>query len=1098
MNSSGATVHWHYCSLAGKKDTRIFDDTYDDRDEGVEADYNNLKTIISVSPIPFTRIHKDHPKEQIIREVNSAVQTRKMAKQNEVGLISFINKQRRTNHKDFQNCFSACFLSQMEPKKVISCLCIVYGFHCLPNRCESAFLYGTITEEVYVSQPPGFVDPEFRDRVNKVKKALYNLHQAPKAWYETLSTYLLDNGFKRGIIDKTLFIKQIKDNILLVQVYVDGIFFGSTKRSLTSTPMETHKPLSKDAARKDVDVDLYSDYAGASLDKKSTIGGCHFLGSRLMSWQCKKQTIVANSTTEVEYIATSNYCGQVLWLQDQLLDYGYNFMHTKIHVDNESAICVVKNHVYHLKTKHIEIRHHFIRKSLKLKGYLINDGYADLVQHADKKELAIPRQTTTVGESSSIPSTSNLKCRNRRRSNQPFSLEESPLDTMADQRTMAELLRTSTEVNQQTSAVTTAMTAILKQFQATPPLAFVKAIEEICVTCSGAHPYYQGLAADGNTFIEFRDNIQGYVSAAAVNYNQDPETRKQRKKMRWKSTCFVRDLQGNDLLTRNHGSDLYTISLQDSTSSTPIYHMAKATPTQEWLWHQKISHLNFDYINLLSKKDIVIGLPKLKGTEFLNKTLNAFFKEEGIEHQTSTARTPKQNGVVERRNRSNPSTNIPSTSAPSTHTNVHAEENNNDQAKEGERLEDDKFTNPFYAPAQEEAELSSHNIGNSNVPTFIQPQALTVSTAEPKNIKEAMADSTWIEVMQEELYQFDRLQVWELVDKPYGKMVIKLKWLWKNKKDEDQTVILNKARLVAKGCAQEEGIDFEESFAPVARLEAVYVAQPDGFVEPGHPEKVYRLRKALYGLKQAPRAKYTLEILHKHGMDKGQSIGTPMATKPKLDADLSGNLVDQTKYHSNIRSLMYLTSSRPDIVQANCTAMSSAEAEYMALSASCAQVMWMRTQLQDYGFNYNKIPLYCIFQSAIAISYNPVQHSRTKHIHTRYHFIKKQVENGIIELYFVRTEYQLADMFTKALPEDRFKYLVRHIGIRCLTPAELEDLISQLIALKLWSANISVMIYSYRGRHARVSIPDSLSLSCCLREFEKGARLPKTDGFGIR
>ncbi|GJY16986.1 putative ribonuclease H-like domain-containing protein [Tanacetum coccineum] len=117
--------------------------------------------------------------------------------------------------------------------------------------------------------------------------------------------------------------------------------------------------------------------------------------------------------------------------------------------------------------------------------------------------------------------------------------------------------------------------------------------------------------------------------------------------------------------------------------------------------------------------------------------------------------------------------------------------------------------------------------------------------------------------------------------------------------------------------------------------------------------------------------------------------------------------------------------------------MSSAEAEYVALSASCAQVMWM-TQLQDYGFNYNKIPLYCDSQSAIAISCNPVQHSRTKHIHTRYHFIKEQVENGIIELYFVRTEYQLADMFTKALPEDRFKYLVRRIGMRCLTPAELE------------------------------------------------------------
>nr|GEW57018.1 copia protein [Tanacetum cinerariifolium] len=246
-----------------------------------------------------------------------------------------------------------------------------------------------------------------------------------------------------------------------------------------------------------------------------------------------------------------------------------------------------------------------------------------------------------------------------------------------------------------------------------------------------------------------------------------------------------------------------------------------------------------------------------------------------------------------------------------------------------------------------------------------------------------------------------------------------------------------------------------------------------------------------------------------------------MAIKPKLNADLSGKLVDQTDCRSKIRSLMYMISSRPDIVQAvcfcaryqsrptekhlkevkrifrylrgtvnigiwypkgssfeltafsdvdhagcidsrkstfrgilflgdklvswmskkqNCTAMSSVEAEYVVLSASCAQVMWMRTQLQDYGFNYNKIPLYYDSQSAIEISCNPVHHSHTKHIHTRYHFMKEQVENGIIELYFFRTEYQLADMFTKALPEGRFKYLVRRIGMRCLTPAELKVL----------------------------------------------------------
>nr|GEW03140.1 retrovirus-related Pol polyprotein from transposon TNT 1-94 [Tanacetum cinerariifolium] len=115
----------------------------------------------------------------------------------------------------------------------------------------------------------------------------------------------------------------------------------------------------------------------------------------------------------------------------------------------------------------------------------------------------------------------------------------------------------------------------------------------------------------------------------------------------------------------------------------------------------------------------------------------------------------------------------------------------------------------------------------------------------------------------------------------------------------------------------------------------------------------------------------------------------------------------------------------------DCTAISTAEAECVALSASCAQVIWMRTQLKDYGFDYNKIPLYRDSQSAITISYNPMQYSRTKHINVRYHFIKEQVECGIIDLYFVPTKYQLADMFTKALSQDRLKYLVRRLDMRC-------------------------------------------------------------------
>nr|GFA38412.1 retrovirus-related Pol polyprotein from transposon TNT 1-94 [Tanacetum cinerariifolium] len=131
----------------------------------------------------------------------------------------------------------------------------------------------------------------------------------------------------------------------------------------------------------------------------------------------------------------------------------------------------------------------------------------------------------------------------------------------------------------------------------------------------------------------------------------------------------------------------------------------------------------------------------------------------------------------------------------------------------------------------------------------------------------------------------------------------------------------------------------------------------------------------------------------------------------------------------------------------DCTSMSFAEAEYVSLSSCYPQVLWMRTQLTDYGFHFDNIPMYCDSKAAIAISCNPVQHSRTKHIDVRYHFIKEKVEKGIVELFFVGTEYQLADLFTKSLPEERFKYLVIRLGMRCLTPVELEALANDLLDL---------------------------------------------------
>nr|GEX67257.1 Gag-Pol polyprotein [Tanacetum cinerariifolium] len=239
------------------------------------------------------------------------------------------------------------------------------------------------------------------------------------------------------------------------------------------------------------------------------------------------------------------------------------------------------------------------------------------------------------------------------------------------------------------------------------------------------------------------------------------------------------------------------------------------------------------------------------------------------------------------------------------------------------------------------------------------------------------------------------------------------------------TVIRNKSHLVAKGYAQNEGVDFEESFASVARLEAeeVYVNQPDGLVDPYHLDKVYQLNKALYGLKQAPRAWY--DELSKFLLSKGFSkvkwifwyhkdtihMGlwylkdTGFELTAFLDSDHAGYLDSCKSISDGIQflggdKLVSWSSKNQD-----CTSMAFAEAEYVSLYACCAQVLWMRTQLIDYGFHFDKIPMYCDSKAAIAISCNPVQHLHTKHIDVRYHFIKEKVEKGIVELFFVGTEY---------------------------------------------------------------------------------------------
>nr|KAJ0208804.1 hypothetical protein LSAT_V11C400202500 [Lactuca sativa] len=371
---------------------------------------------------------------------------------------------------------------------------------------KTTFLNGVLEEE-----PPGFVDKDHSDYVYRLDKAVYGLKQAPRAWYETLTTYLVENGYRRGAIDNTLFIKNKGSDMILVQIYVDDIIFSSPNEILSkefaeimsqrfemsmmgkmtfflglevqqqrsvkyslsdckpaSTPVSKTDKMHDDPTGTDVNHSLYrgmigsllylmasrpdimfgtilcarfqanpkeshlmavksifrylkgtqnlvlwyprdsafelfgytdSDYAGCNLDKKSTSGGCHFLGNRLISWSSKKQTSVAISTAEVEYVAAGRCCAQLLWIQNQLLDYGIKFSKTPIYCDNTNAIQITQNPVQHSKTKHIEIRNHFIRDNVE-KGKVVLEHVKTSEQLADIFTKALHSQTTAyiIGE----------------------------------------------------------------------------------------------------------------------------------------------------------------------------------------------------------------------------------------------------------------------------------------------------------------------------------------------------------------------------------------------------------------------------------------------------------------------------------------------------------------------------------------------------------------------------------------------------------------------------------------------------------------------------------------------------------------------------
>nr|GEW33187.1 putative ribonuclease H-like domain-containing protein [Tanacetum cinerariifolium] len=766
-------------------------------------------------------------------------------------------------------------------------------------------------------------------------------------------------------------------------------------------------------------------------------------------------------------------------------------------------------------------------------------------------------------------------------------------------------------------------------------------------------------------------------------------------------TCFIRNLDGVDLLTGSRGNNLYTLSLQDMMASSPICLLSKASKTKSWLWHRCLSHLNFGAIKHLARQGLVRGLPKLKfekdhlcsacamgkstrkthkpksedinqeklyllhidlcgpmcvesinrkkyilvilddysrftwvkflkskdetldfiikflkmiqvrlkvpvrrirtdnGTEFVNHTLRDYYEEVGISDETSVARSSQQNGVVERRNhtlieaartmliyaqaplflwakavatscftqnrsiirlrhRKTPyellhnklpdlsffhvfgalcyptddsenlgptlnemtprtiSSGLIPTSSPST---SYVPPSRNDWDLLFQPMFDELLNPPLSgvnqapeaiapiveviplvnadstgSPSSTTIEQDAPSTSNSTTPTETQssiipqdvgddnldmevahmrsdslfdipspeinfeqsttpasPQAIVqtdhplphnnskwtkdhplnniigqldrpvstrlqlheqalfcyynafLTSVEPKTYKEALTQSCWIEAMQEELNEFERLEVWELVPRPDKVMVITLKWIYKVKLDELGGILENKARLVARGYRQEEGIDFEESFAPVARLEAIRI--------------------------------FLAYVAHKNIVDSFVTL-TAFA-----NADHAGCQDTRRSTSGSVQFLGERLISWSSKRQKS-AAISSMEAKYIALSGCCPQILWMRSQLSDYGLAFNKIPMYCDNKNAIALCCNNVQHSRSKHINIRYYFIKEQVENKVIELYFVNTEYQLADLFTKALGRDRIEFLTNKLGMRSFTRETLKKLMN--------------------------------------------------------
>nr|GEU77870.1 copia protein [Tanacetum cinerariifolium] len=569
-------------------------------------------------------------------------------------------------------------------------------------------------------------------------------------------------------------------------------------------------------------------------------------------------------------------------------------------------------------------------------------------------------------------------------------------------------------------------------------------------------------------------------------------------------TCFIRNLEGIDLLTGSQGNNLYTLSLGDMMVSSPICLLSKASKTKSWLWHPRLSPLNFGAINHLARQGklqpkadigIFIGYAPTKKAFWIYKrrtrriieTIHVDFDELAAMASDHSSSRPALHEMTPATISSGLMPNPPSSKPFVPH--LRTDWDSLFQPLFDELLTPlpsvDHPTPEVIAPILEvvapepatSTGLPSSTTVDQDAPSPSNSQSIpkTQPLVILNDVEEYNHD---IEVahMVNDLY-FGIPIPEELIPRPDKVMVITLKWIYKVKLDYLGGILKNKARLVARGYRQKEGINFEESFAPVARLEAIriflaYVAHMNMVDYQIDVKTAY-----LNGLQisQSPKgifinqSKYALESLKKYGFDSCDPVDTPMIEKSKLDEDKEEKAVDLSHYRGMIGTLLYLTANADHaFCQDTCrstsgslqflgdrlisrslkrqksVAISSMEAEYIALSGCCAQILWMRSQLTDYGLGFNKILMYCDNKSVIALCCNNFQHFRSKHIDIRYHFIKEHVENGVIELYFVNTEYQLADIFTKALGREIIKFLIHKLGMRSFMLETLKQLTDEV------------------------------------------------------